>query len=257
MLRTPVGEVTARRVGRDVRAQRARAVLPRAARRAGPARARAASIVNIADLAAFETWPAYVPHGMTKAAVVQMTRALAHALAPDVRVNAVAPGVVLLPEGWSDEEARASAAHHAARAPRHAGGRRAGGHVPARGGVRHRRGDPCRRRTTHPALSAAPRVARDTQRFGTHRRRRRRMLRQLLRAPARPRRTRRSASTWDELVVVDRDSALRGRARSAPTERPPRSTHRRRGVARFFDAYLARGGADRRRDATTPSSRRR
>jgi pteridine reductase len=36
---------------------------------------------------------------------VQMTRALAKALAPDVRVNAVAPGVVLLPEGWSDESA--------------------------------------------------------------------------------------------------------------------------------------------------------
>ena len=64
------------------------------------------AIVNIADLAAFESWPAYVPHGMTKAAVVQMTRAMAQALAPDVRVNAVAPGVVLLPEGWSDEGAR-------------------------------------------------------------------------------------------------------------------------------------------------------
>jgi pteridine reductase len=64
------------------------------------------AIVNIADLAAFESWPAYVPHSMTKAAVVQMTRATARALAPDVRVNAVAPGVVLLPEGWSDEGAR-------------------------------------------------------------------------------------------------------------------------------------------------------
>jgi pteridine reductase len=62
-------------------------------------------IVNIADLAAFETWPAYVPHGMTKAAIVQMTRGLAHALAPEIRVNAVAPGVVLLPEGWSEADA--------------------------------------------------------------------------------------------------------------------------------------------------------
>jgi pteridine reductase len=76
------------------------------AQRAAPALAAArGAIVNIADLAAFESWPAYVPHGMTKAAVVQMTRALAKALAPDVRVNAVAPGVVLLPEGWSDESA--------------------------------------------------------------------------------------------------------------------------------------------------------
>ncbi len=61
------------------------------------------SIVNIADLAALETWPAYIPHGITKAGVIQMTRALANALAPDVRVNAVAPGAVLLPEHWDDE----------------------------------------------------------------------------------------------------------------------------------------------------------
>ena len=74
--------------------------------RAAPAlRASRGSIVNIADLAAFETWPAYVPHGITKSAVVQMTRALARVLAPEVRVNAIAPGVVLLPEGWSDEDA--------------------------------------------------------------------------------------------------------------------------------------------------------
>lgn len=59
-----------------------------------------AAIVNIADLAAYETWPAYVPHGITKAGVVQMTRALARALAPRIRVNAIAPGAVLLPEGW-------------------------------------------------------------------------------------------------------------------------------------------------------------
>ena len=57
-------------------------------------------IVNIADLAAFEAWPAYVPHGISKAGVVQMTRALARALAPAVRVNAVAPGAVLLPDEW-------------------------------------------------------------------------------------------------------------------------------------------------------------
>lgn len=62
-------------------------------------------IVNMADLAAFETWPAYVPHTITKAGVVQMTRALAHAMAPEVRVNAIAPGAVLLPEGW-DEASR-------------------------------------------------------------------------------------------------------------------------------------------------------
>jgi pteridine reductase len=57
-------------------------------------------IVNMADLAAFEAWTAYVAHCVSKAGVVALTRALAHALAPRVRVNAVAPGAVLLPEGF-------------------------------------------------------------------------------------------------------------------------------------------------------------
>ena len=63
------------------------------------------AIVNIADLAAFETWPAYIPHGISKAGIVYMTRALARTLAPDVRVNAIAPGTVLLPDDWSAEDA--------------------------------------------------------------------------------------------------------------------------------------------------------
>ncbi|HEU4748528.1 MAG TPA: SDR family oxidoreductase [Gemmatimonadaceae bacterium] len=62
-------------------------------------------IVNIADLAAFETWKGYIPHAITKAGLVQMTRGMAHALAPRIRVNAVAPGPVLLPEGWTQEQA--------------------------------------------------------------------------------------------------------------------------------------------------------
>jgi pteridine reductase len=63
------------------------------------------AIVNIADLAAFETWPAYLPHGISKAGIVDMTRALARVLAPEVRVAAVAPGTVLLPDGWSEHGA--------------------------------------------------------------------------------------------------------------------------------------------------------
>lgn len=65
--------------------------------------ARRGAIVNIADLAALETWPAYIPHGLSKTVVVQMTRALARTLAPAVRVNAVAPGVILLPDTWQAE----------------------------------------------------------------------------------------------------------------------------------------------------------
>lgn len=67
--------------------------------------ARGGAIVNIADLAAFETWPAYIPHGISKAGIVAMTRALAQVMAPAVRVNAIAPGAVLLPEDWDDRSA--------------------------------------------------------------------------------------------------------------------------------------------------------
>jgi pteridine reductase len=62
------------------------------------------AVVNISDLSAFETWPGYVPHGISKSGLLYMTRALASILAPDVRVNAIAPGTVLLPDGWSEKD---------------------------------------------------------------------------------------------------------------------------------------------------------
>jgi pteridine reductase len=104
MLRTPIGEVSLADWD-EMFALNVRAPFFLAQRAAPALRAAGGTIVNIADLAAFETWPAYVPHGTTKAAVVQMTRGLARALAPEVRVNAVAPGAVLLPESWTDEDA--------------------------------------------------------------------------------------------------------------------------------------------------------
>lgn len=61
-------------------------------------------IINIADLAAFETWTGYIPHGASKAGVVHITRALAKRLAPRVRVNAIAPGAVLLPDDWTADD---------------------------------------------------------------------------------------------------------------------------------------------------------
>jgi len=57
-------------------------------------------LINIADVAAFEPWPQYIPHCISKAGVVMLTQGLARALAPQVQVNAVAPGAVLLPESW-------------------------------------------------------------------------------------------------------------------------------------------------------------
>lgn len=98
MLRTPVGTVTAHQLD-EIFALNVRAPFL-AAQAAARHMADGASIINIADLAAFETWTGYIPHAMSKAAVVQMTRALAKSLAPRIRVNAIAPGIVLLPEGW-------------------------------------------------------------------------------------------------------------------------------------------------------------
>ena len=64
------------------------------------------NIVNLSDLAGFETWPGYIPHGLAKGAVASMTRSLARQLAPRVRVNAIAPGVVLLPDDMPTAEAK-------------------------------------------------------------------------------------------------------------------------------------------------------
>jgi pteridine reductase len=59
-------------------------------------------IVNIADIAAFEVWPGYLPLNVSKAGLVMLTRALARVLAPEITVNAVAPGAVLPPAEWPD-----------------------------------------------------------------------------------------------------------------------------------------------------------
>jgi pteridine reductase len=60
-------------------------------------------IINLADLAAFEVWPAYLPLNVSKAGVVMLTQGLARVLAPEVTVNAVAPGAVLPPDDWPAE----------------------------------------------------------------------------------------------------------------------------------------------------------
>ena len=105
MLRTPIGDVTPEEWERMFALNlRAPFFISQAA--APLLRARGGAIVNIADLAAYETWPAYVPHAITKAGIVQMTRGLAHALAPQIRVNAVAPGAVLLPDDWHDDSGK-------------------------------------------------------------------------------------------------------------------------------------------------------
>ena len=55
------------------------------------------TIINIVDLSAVQAWPSYAHHAVSKAALAHLTRVLARALAPQVRVNAIAPGSVLPP----------------------------------------------------------------------------------------------------------------------------------------------------------------
>ncbi|HEX6938944.1 MAG TPA: SDR family oxidoreductase [Longimicrobiales bacterium] len=62
-------------------------------------------IINIADLSAFQPWPSYAHHAVSKAGLVHLTRVLAAALAPDIRVNCIAPGTVLPPEDYTGEQA--------------------------------------------------------------------------------------------------------------------------------------------------------
>ena len=60
----------------------------------------AANIVNIVDLSAIQAWPSYAHHAVSKAGLLHLTKVMARALAPKVRVNAIAPGTVLPPDGY-------------------------------------------------------------------------------------------------------------------------------------------------------------
>jgi pteridine reductase len=72
---------------------------------AAPALRRAGGkVVNLADLAGLQPWPGFVAHSVSKAGVVMLTRVLARSLAPEVTVNAIAPGAVLVPDDYDAEE---------------------------------------------------------------------------------------------------------------------------------------------------------
>lgn len=55
-------------------------------------------IINFASLGAYQVWRDRVPYNVAKAAVLQLTRALARALAPTISVNGIAPGTIEIPE---------------------------------------------------------------------------------------------------------------------------------------------------------------
>ena len=55
-------------------------------------------IINFASLGGLQAWPKYTAYSVSKAGVIMLTRCLARALAPDVTVNAIAPGIISFPE---------------------------------------------------------------------------------------------------------------------------------------------------------------
>ena len=62
-------------------------------------------VVMIEDVAAYQPWPSFAAHCAAKAAQAMLTRTLARALAPDVRVCGVAPGPVAIEPGQEERRA--------------------------------------------------------------------------------------------------------------------------------------------------------
>jgi pteridine reductase len=106
--KTPLGSVTAERWD-ELIATNVRGAFFVSQRAAPALRESHGAIVNIADVGALRPWRNYTPYLVSKGAVVTLTEALAKDLAPDVRVNAVAPGPVLLPESSSEEDEKKAA----------------------------------------------------------------------------------------------------------------------------------------------------
>jgi pteridine reductase len=77
-------------------------------------RHRHGAIVNIVDIHAERPMHGHLLYSVAKAGLVALTRALAQELAPHVRVNAVAPGVIIWPEegNWEDEATRRKIVEH-------------------------------------------------------------------------------------------------------------------------------------------------
>ena len=61
-------------------------------------------IINFADWAGIRPYADYLPYCISKGGVITMTRGLAKSLAPNIQVNCIAPGPILLPPDFTEEE---------------------------------------------------------------------------------------------------------------------------------------------------------
>ncbi len=60
-------------------------------------------IINISDIGGSKNWIHHPSQSISKGALNKLTKVSARALAPNIRVNAVAPGLALKPDDWSEE----------------------------------------------------------------------------------------------------------------------------------------------------------
>ena len=65
-------------------------------------------IINIADVAGEVIWPGYFAYSVSKAALIAVNRGLAKSYAPNIQVNAIAPGPVLFPDYYTDDQKKAA-----------------------------------------------------------------------------------------------------------------------------------------------------
>lgn len=75
-------------------------------------------IINFADIGGIVGWREFLPHSLSKAGIILMTRVLAKELGPAVRVNAVAPGTITMPGDppeWQQEFTRLAPLHRSGR----------------------------------------------------------------------------------------------------------------------------------------------
>ncbi|MGA7439934.1 MAG: pteridine reductase [Luteibacter sp.] len=101
---TPIGQTTQAQWD-DLFAANARAPFFLSQAAAPALREGKGAIVNIVDIYAERPLAGHTVYVMAKAALSMLTQSLAKELAPDVRVNAVAPGAILWPESGKPEEA--------------------------------------------------------------------------------------------------------------------------------------------------------